>query len=122
MMRLLLILIFLITCAIEPLMAQLPHVEFPGRPRYPDGKLFLRGGAGMTKYTGEFEGGDIGKTIAISAAYAILPEFALGIGVEIGDLSYERRQKLHLWDTYRYQFELTDPVHRNTSYSAYHIE
>jgi len=98
-------------------------VEYPGRPRYPEGLLSLRIAGGLAKYSGEFEGGTADNMFSFSAAYSIFPELSVALGAEFGNTLYLRRSQRKMFDSYEYQFGDNAPaMERRTQFSTYTLE
>ncbi len=117
----------------QPLSAQLSHAQQPARDgsggmalpprwldraRYVDGRLTVSLSAGLTKYFGEFSGGEVGPSAQVQVSYPLYPVLEIGGGVEAGQLLYTRRNRRNLGITYPYQFGDRNAVPRSTDVLA----
>ena len=91
-----------------------PPIRWPDRPRYVDGRLAVSVGTGLTKYFGEFSGGEVGPSAWLRLHYPIAPFLEFGAGAEAGQLRYTRRNRRNLGQTYALQFGDAPPAVRAT--------
>ncbi|MBI5647625.1 MAG: OmpA family protein [Ignavibacteriae bacterium] len=96
-------------------------LEYPGRPRYPDGLLSLSAGYGLSKYSGDFSDGLVDRAAVFRGAFAVLPELSVGLGAQVGSLSYTRRSRRNMEATYAYQFGTENLIRRSSSFSGFHV-
>ena len=96
-------------------------LEYPGRPRYPEGLLSLQLGGGVAKYAGEFSDETTGMAFGMRAMYSVSPGVSVGLNGEIADGSYHRRARRTTSTTYEYQFPQDNNVLRQTPFTAFHI-
>ncbi|NOY06176.1 MAG: OmpA family protein [Chlorobi bacterium] len=91
---------------------------WPGRPRYPEGMLALNGGAGLSKYLGEFVDKNVGTAFYASGMYNVFPELGVGLHFMFGRLLYERRDRKNFGSVYQYQFGDGPSTLTTTDYST----
>lgn len=105
--------------AVPVLHAQATESKYPGRPRYPEGLLALRGGIGMSKYMGEFTDRSVATSFFFSGVYSIVPTFGVGLSAEVGELHYNRRWRRSTQSTYAWQFGDLNQVDRTSGFATY---
>ncbi|MBR9978082.1 MAG: hypothetical protein KFH87_08345 [Bacteroidetes bacterium] len=88
--------------------------EWPGRPRYVDGRLALTLCSGINKYFGEFNGHEVGAAVRMHALYALSPFLDVGGGIESGRLRYTRRQRRNHGGAFGLQFGDAPPAERGS--------
>ncbi len=120
--RLIVLICVFVLAGAAPLFAQAQESKYPGRPRYPEGLLALRGAAGVSKYMGEFTDNSIKTLFAFSGVYAIVPSFGIGLSAEVGQLGYNRRWRRSTQSTYTWQFGDLNQVDRSTTISTYLLD
>lgn len=103
-------------------LAQSYETPYTGRPRYPDGLLTLRVGAGVNKYTGEFTDQSTGNVYSFHANYAVFPTLNIGLGAMFGTAGYHRRARRNTVSAYDFQFGTENNVLRETSFNSYFVE
>ncbi len=113
-----LVVLFLLLAA-QPAFAQ--DDTWPGRPRYPEGMLSLNGGAGLSKYLGEFVDKNVGTAFYASGMYNVFPELGVGLHFMFGRLIYERRDRKNFGSVYQYQFGGDASTLTSTDYSTLSI-
>lgn len=92
--------------------------EWPGRPRYVDGRLALTVYSGINKYFGEFNGHEVGTSAGLHVLHTLYPFLDVGGGFEYGRLRYTRRQRRNQGAAFGLQFGETDPVPRGSDVAA----
>jgi hypothetical protein len=93
-------------------------LRWPDRQRYVDGRLSVSLSAGLTKYFGEFSGGEVGQDAQLQVYYPLYSFLEIGAGVDAGRLLYTRRNRRNLGITYPYQFGELNMVPRSTEVMA----
>ncbi|MBL0173657.1 MAG: OmpA family protein [Ignavibacteria bacterium] len=96
-------------------------LEYPGRPRYPEGLLAVQLGIGAAKYAGEFSDETTGRMLSVRAMYSVSPGISVGLNAENGDGVYHRRERRTTSTAYAYQFPRDNNVLRSTPFTAFHI-
>jgi hypothetical protein len=103
------------------LTAQAQDVPYAGRPRYPEGRITLTAGGGISKYNGEFTDHQVGEIYWGQASYLLSNYLRIGFHAEKGMLYYNRRWRRNTRTAYETQFG-TDPtlngVERSTEFTA----
>ena len=97
------------------------NLSYTGRPRYPDGLLALRAAGGFTKYVGEFVDNSVSQYMTFSGAYALVPEFSIGLDANVGNTTYNRRVRRTAGEAYHIQFGDINQVDRNTTFSSFNL-
>ncbi len=99
-------------------------VPYAGRPRYPDGRLTVSGGAGIVKYNGEFTDHSVGELFWARATFTLARYLRFGVHAEKGQMNYHRRWRRNTKTSYEIQFG-KDPtlngVERSTAYTAFSL-
>ena len=101
------------------LMAQ--EVPYAGRPRFPEGRLTLTGGGGITKYNGEFTDHNVGELLWGRATFTLSSLVRIGVQGESGTLNYLRRWRRNTRTSYEIQFgddPLLNEVDRSTGFTS----
>lgn len=91
-------------------------LEYPKRPRYPDGTFSVGGGGGITKYFGEFNDEHVGYNAGFNAQYTFHPSVFLGVHAGAGRLIYDRRTRAEGVSEYRFQFNGDEAQYRHTDF------
>ncbi|MBE0643365.1 MAG: hypothetical protein IH600_04740 [Bacteroidetes bacterium] len=98
------------------------EVPYTGRPRYPDGRLTVTVGGGISKYNGEFLDQSVGEMYWAQASFALANYLRIGLQGEKGKLYYNRRWRRNTRTSYEIQFG-NDPalngVDRGTDFTAF---
>ena len=91
-----------------------PTGGWPGRPRFPDGKIAVQIGGGGSRYFGEFSDNTNGAIWTAEARYAVLPFLDIGAEVHGGTIAFVRRLRRNMGQTYDLQFGKENMVLRTT--------
>ena len=95
------------------------EVQYPGRPRYPEGRLAITLGAGIAKYNGEFTDERVDQAYHVAASWNIGPYLRVGMQGERGKLSFNRRWRRNTQSAFEIQFGINANLQvRNTEYQS----
>jgi hypothetical protein len=100
------------------------EVPYAGRPRYPDGRVTVTGGAGISKYNGEFSDELVGEMFWLRGTFTLARYLSIGLHGEQGSMYFNRRWRRNTRSSYEIQFG-TDPVlngvERSTAFTAFSL-
>jgi hypothetical protein len=102
-----------------PECASAQEVIYPGRPRYPEGRLAVTLGGGIAKYNGEFSDGQVGENYWASLTWPLGSYLRFGVQGERGMLPYNRRWRRNTQSAFEIQFGTEgNQVQRSTSFQS----
>jgi hypothetical protein len=96
-------------------------VPYAGRPRYPDGRLTVTAGGGLSKYNGEFSDYHVGEMYWGQASFELSSYLRIGLQGEKGMMYYNRRWRRNTRTAYETQFGVgpeVNQVERSTEFTA----
>jgi hypothetical protein len=96
-------------------------LPYAGRPRYPDGRITVAGGGGITKYNGEFTDHHVGEVYWGQASFLLSSYIRIGLQGEKGMMYYDRRWRRNTRSAFEVQFgnEPTENgVERSTEFAS----